>query len=117
MSVAARVIAPDPDRSEWERLLAIYREAKAAEDKFDVDSGIADATDLSVIPPATWAEIQRLTDIRGSTEDPLMAHPAPDLEAFAIKFLIAHADDRDANGWNPMLEAEALRLLGSKASA
>jgi hypothetical protein len=67
------------------------------------------------LPAWYWEKGQEIEDTRYAIEDDLMPYPAPDLAAFAFKFLVAFGDDRDANHWTETLEADARRLLAQPA--
>ena len=108
---AARLAGMVVRKYEWARLLANYRAAKAAEDDYDqhvwrpqwnifIDGG-------PNIDHSASAEIERLQSLRSEAEDLLMACPSPDANSFAMKYLIAHGNDRETDGWNEMLDAEA----------
>jgi hypothetical protein len=114
----------------WSTALAAYLAAKAAEDTYDRDHympafrrwnaaankyGLANVPADHLIPDEVDAAIDRLQNLRFNAEDALMGIPSPDAVAFAQKFLIAHGEGRDANGWDDMLEAEARRLIGEGA--
>jgi hypothetical protein len=68
------------------------------------------------IPKEVWDEVERLTDLRCGPEDELLDMPSPDLTAFARKVIICRADERNLDGLDGMLVAEARRLTSAMAA-
>ena len=114
--VVASLGAAIRDETEWARLVNAYRAALLAERAYDAEhidpffSVDKTADGLAGINIAVWEEAERLQDIRCNIEDPLMTHPAPDANGFALKYLIARGDGRQADGWDDLLEAESKRF-------
>ena len=113
--------------SAWTETLARYDAALATERAYGaqhIDPLVPDhlpigpernaAVDL--VPAEAWVEDQRLSNIRCDIEDELFALPSPDLAAFARKVIICRADNRDLNGLDDMLVAEARRLTSGEAA-
>lgn len=102
--------------SDWDLAMREYRAAALAEQDFDrlvwtpgYEAKQAGETGNS---DEVEKEMERLMDIRGSAESVLMDIPAPTLAEFAVKYLICFDCDRDMNGYEPLLLAEAKRLIG-----
>lgn len=98
----------------WEAALAPFVAAKTAERIYDETTYLPAlgrySADKIDIPAEIEQESDRLMNIRFDTEGGVMAAPAPDAAAFAYKFLIAHADGREAIGWSKHLVEEAKRF-------
>lgn len=117
---------PTP-QSTWDATLARYDAALTAENAYMAEHidpfvpaslpiGTERNAACDAIPPAVWAEDERLGNIRYQAEDELLEMPSPDLAAFARKVIICRADQRDLNGLDDMLVAEAKRLTTGEAA-
>ena len=99
----------------WAATRAYYEAARAVEQDYDRrvwgPAWQQDNAGLSKVPASIEAEMERLQDIRCEAENVLLDTPAPDLAAFAFKYLICFDDDRDLNGHHEALCAEAKRLI------
>ncbi|QGP80023.1 hypothetical protein [Sphingobium sp. CAP-1] len=99
----------------WGQALDNYRASLLAEADYDrlvwrpaFNAEIGGARQVS---SAISGEMERLGDIRAAAEEFLLAMPAPSLEEFAAKYLIAFSHDRDLNGYHEEFCAEARRLM------
>lgn len=114
-------------RDEWERRLTAFDAARATEQAYDdihinphfegVDPDDREAwlVAAAAITTEMWQETERLQELREEAEDFLMDWPSPDAKAFAFKYLVGHGNGRETDGWDEMLEAEALRFSGRAA--
>lgn len=111
----------------WDETLARYEAALAAELKHEAecidqylpaDLPIGPERNAAVdrIPREVWEEGERLTDLRYGPEDELLEMPSPDLAAFARKVIICRADERNLDGLDVLLVAEARRLTSAMAA-
>ncbi|KKW92268.1 hypothetical protein [Sphingobium chungbukense] len=104
-------------RSEWNRRLAAFDEARAADiahaklhgidwglPKEQLEAGYAMAS------KEVLEEDDRLGDVAGEAEDSLMEWPAPDATAFALKVLLAHG--RMIDRYDDIVLAEAKHFSG-----
>lgn len=116
--------------SGWATHQAAYLAAKAAEDAFDaahIDRPMteyhaaatedAKAAAWARVTDEMWDESDRLQADRYAAEDALMEIPAPDLAAFALKYLIAHGDGRQMDCWDGQLDSDARRLATPPTNA
>lgn len=100
---------------DWTSARANYEAALAAERDFDARvykpaAAVEDAGGPPV-PPEIEGQDERLNTALHSAERILLETPAPDLAAFAFKYLICYADDRGYDGYTAELCADAKRLL------
>ncbi|MCC4252244.1 hypothetical protein LL251_07390 [Sphingobium naphthae] len=115
---------PAPVSERWSALLSAYREAQAAEDAYDqgviepffggIDKNDQEAWRKAAKPitRAMWDHLECLGDERLAAEKALMECPSPDASAFALKYVIAHGNGREADCWDDLLEAEAKQFGG-----
>ncbi|MAM39547.1 MAG: hypothetical protein CL949_13830 [Erythrobacter sp.] len=108
----------------WSALLSAYREAQAAEDAYD--QGVIEPFFVGIdkndqaawrkaakpITRAMWDHLECLGDERLAAEKALMECPSPHASAFALKYVIAHGNGREADCWDDLLEAEAKQFGG-----
>ncbi|NML88732.1 hypothetical protein HHL26_06580 [Sphingobium sp. TB-6] len=104
-------------RAEWNRRLAAFDEARAADiahaklrgidwssTKEQLDAGYANAS------KEVLEEDDRLGEVACQAEDALMEWPSPDAAAFALKVLLAH--DRNIGRYEEIIHEEAKRFSG-----
>ena len=114
-------IAPAAPTVGWADARSQYKQALAAEHAYD-DAVWGPAYEVArvaggpQVPDEIADEAERLQDVRSEAEDRLMEIPAPDGAGFALKYLIAHGDGREADCWDGRLEQEARHLLASISS-
>jgi hypothetical protein len=101
----------------WDEAKSRYLAARRAELAYDAEHILpvtkgakSGPSTAPPIPLELWLGSERLMDLRSDAEDVLMDIPAPDVNAFVFKVLIAKSDGRETDCWDELLAREGRRF-------